>query len=287
MHRHSIHPAPPLDRGHCTGVIGMPEINTLRSLKIMADGRYVAESCRIAVEGKTSMTCLPDVWQIAIYSCTDQDLAILRRASQVDILGQAGSVLVSGAPADIIRTVLDTSVVTTLFFMEGEAFWRSAINLSIRAGATARQTVERLIAPSKTALAAFPETTLSFQRGQSWFGRAADAVDDIVKAIHCRAYTIQNALYVVQKGMASVRATLKESAVLDTPSFMKDGVILRTDVTGLLCGEMVYADLPLVHGTFRLAAQTVTADNYSGAWQSMITLMDEEAMPLHEWEGCL
>lgn len=264
----------------------------LRELALMVDGSIIAASSRIHLAGKSTMTCLPDLWQLEIYNLGPEDLAAIRRAEKIAVVGMRNSVLCEGKPMDIVRSVLAGREITTILIVDGDAFWRASVSVSVRKGADAEQTVRLLLSQctNPIPLAAFPSTHMRLHRGQSFFGRVAIAISDYAKAFSCRAFTFRDRMHVVRLGEGTAETTLTTNDFLTEPVVMDECVTVRTEMIGMMVGRRVTVVDEQIGGIWRLVAQTIDADSYSGSWKCDLTLVDENKMlsdGSSRWEGIL
>lgn len=270
----------------------MADASNLRLLNVYADGELIAEKQRIRLKGKSTMTCLPDLWQVELYDLSNHDRAVLRNANQITVTGERGSVICSGVPSDILIQTDYGRECSVILILEGEAFWRSTVSISITAGVSLRQTLLTLLSrcSSPIPLVSCPELKMNFQRGQAFFGRTADAVDILARAADCRGWVWQGGLYLARTGESVAQTTIRESDILRDPESMTGALLVSTRMLGLMTGQMIRMETDTNTGdTYRLAAQTVDADTIDGNWSCMLTLMDERTASLstEAWEGVM
>lgn len=269
----------------------MPMTDALRSLSVFADDREIAVDRRIRLRGKSTMTCLPDPWTVDVYGLSDEDAAFLRRCAIVRVLGAGDSLLCSGAPADILDLHAQGRDVTQILILEGEALWRSTVSLSLAAGTGVEQTIRALLArcSSPAPLAACPQLTAVLPRGQAFFGRTVDALNELARAADSRGWVWHDAFWLTRIGEGVPRATIREEDILREPETMTGALICATRMVGLQTGQLVRLQTDTHSGVFRLAAQTIDADSHSGAWDCTLTLMDETeaGLGLEAWEGIM
>lgn len=264
----------------------------LRELSIMADNTLLAANSRIHLTGKSTMTCLPDLWQVEIYNLQPEDLAAIRRAEKIAVIGKRNSVLCEGKPMDIMRTALAGREITTILIVDGDAFWRASVAVSVRSGADAEQTVRLLLSKctSPIPLSAFPSVRMRLHRGQVFYGRVANAIADFAKAFSCRAFTFRNCLHVIKLGEGTAETTLTSDDFLSDPTVMDECATVSTDVIGLMVGRRVTVEDDQIGGVWRLVAQTIDADSFSGSWKCDLTLVNESKLLSQSesrWEGIL
>ena len=274
-----------------SGVMPMADASALRVLRVTVDGREIAADHRVRLRGKSTMTVFPDPWTIGIYGLTDEDLATLRRGAEVRVLGPGDTLLCAGPPADILQRSDEGRDVTQILLMEGEALWQSTVTLDVHAGATVEQTVRALLsrcsAPSP--LAACPSLPATIPRGQTFFGRTVDALDELARAADCRGWVWRDAFWMTRIGEGIPRATIREDDLLRPPESMTGALTCSTRMIGLQTGQLVRLETDTRRGIYRLAAQTIDADTHAGAWDCLLTLMDETeaGLGLEAWEGIM
>lgn len=247
-----------------------------RELSLYADGNRIAEGCRIRVHGGAGMTLLPDAWQIDLYNATGEDLAALRRAEWAALYGEQGGLLCAGRLTEIGRRTLQAREISSLMLTDGGAFWRATVSLSVRGDTGLRAVLQAVLdhCSSPIPLATFPETEQRFPLGQTWYGRAADAVREIASAAGGRAYVFRDHLYVVRDGSGAARTFIAAERLRGEPLFLSDAVILQTDMAGWPVGHMAEVEHSRVRGQWLIAAQRVSADSREGEWKSELTLVD-------------
>lgn len=258
----------------------------------MADGSRIADGCRIRVKGKSTMTCLPDPWQIDIYNLSAEDYAVIRKAERISAVGMRDSVLCEGKAVDIMRATVAGREITTLLIVDGDAFWKSSVSLSVIKGTDAEQVVRSILdhCTNPIPLSAFPTSKMQLLRGQTYYGRSATAIASIAEAFGCRAFTYRDCLYVVKLGEGTAETILRDSDMLNEPTVMDGFITVSTDVLGYMVGRRMTVVHDSAGGIWRLVAQTVDADNHTGAWRCDLTLVDEKRLLANSesrWEGTL
>lgn len=232
------------------------------------------------------MSCMPDAWQTDIISPSGEDLARIRMAKTISVIGRRGSVLCSGSPVDIVSTTIRSQEATTIILIDGERFWRASVALSAASGTSVEQTVRLIVerCSEPTQLAYLPNAEQALGRGQTFFGRAADALDDFSRGMGWRAYTYMDAVYVVDRGTGLRETTLQEDDLFDIPHPMRHGAMLKTDVIGMMPGQFINIRADNMHSRMRLISQTIDADNEGGPWDCVLSLVNEDAF-VEGWEG--
>ena len=257
-----------------------------RTLYLTADGARLDDDCRIRVRGRSTMTCVPDAWQIDVSGLSSFNLAMVRRASVVSVLNENGSTICAGRPFSVGQHSVAGRLVDTISINDGEDFWRSSVNLAIRGGASVVESIRTMIQSCSVAvpLASVPSSTARMPRGQSYFGRTPDALTSLVSGLGWRAFTYQGALYIISQDQGLDRVTLTDADLLDEPNLDNGSIRTKTEIEMRRPGQLIELKTRAVTGTFRLVAVTIDADNYSGPWTCEYTLMNEIIID-RGWEG--
>lgn len=258
----------------------MADAQNLRSLKLYADDALIVDGQHMDVHGKATLSLQPDMWTINLYELSGAQQTAIRLASAIRVTGNGDSILVSGKPADVIRRTEGTRNITTILILDGEAFHRARVALSVASGAGVHDTVRMLMrrAGTGTPLAEIPSVPYRFPRGQVFHGRLSQAVGTLCRSAGWAAWIRNGQLNILRPGTGIVAGEITESDIVADPYQMEDALILQTDVVGRGIGRLYSLNLARARGDWRLAAMAVDADNMSGVWNCELTMVKDSVL---------
>lgn len=225
------------------------------------------------------MTLLPDLFLIDIYNISDEERASISMAETMSAEDGAGACLCYGEIEDIYSHPEETNQITTVVLVDGKKFWSQKIFRTIGGGSGVRETLTEILDPGVMGYFAAENTRLF--RGQTFSGKLPEAVSMLAKSVNARAFFTHGAVFVTQKGSAENVLTITESEVLEDPSYAEGVVILKVEVHGYTVGTIVNFN----GHPYRLASQTINADNQKGPWDTELTLVDEDSLSTYGLEG--
>lgn len=252
-----------------------------RTLYLLADGAPAAQGCRIHLRGRSTMTCSPDAFQVDVYHLPGVDRALLDRAATIAVAGHRGSILCQGRAQDVSVSWREGSELTSYWLTDCEDFAHGVTSLSLAAGASVAESLRAVVAHSTSPLPLIhcPTASVRLHRGQTFHGGTAQAVTMLAKAMDAKAYTTRGGLYILSNDDTAAIATISEDELLDTPTLIHGGAVIRIEAAGLLIGQRISVQAAELRGVYRLAAQTFDADSLKGPWRCELTLLDERT----EW----
>lgn len=260
-----------------------------RKIVLQADGVTICDGLHIAVHGKSAMNCMPDLFQVDVYNPTEADVGRMQTAGTVSVqIGTLKSLLIDDKPIDIVPHIDRGIKIVSMVYMPGERLWLASVNISFRKKTSYRAILSALLAAGGTSLIGSTEgLPAAPQRGQSYFGKAIDGIDEIVRSAHKRGWTHENRFYLADKGNGSVSYTLTDDDVLSPPGVIGSALIIEVPVGTYIVGRMVSLALKENQGVFRIASHKIDADTDTGEWYSTLTVINEDAISTSDWEGIL
>ena len=253
--------------------------DSLRTMALYADGRQIAAGARFHLEGRSTMSCTADKFVLTLTGYEDSDLNALQRAKTLTVTGENDSLLAE-APAAEIRTSVENGVETcTVVLLDGGDFCCGCVSVAIRRDTTLEEALSTLLAhcDSPLPLVTRVNAPIRFSRGQVFFGRTVQAVKELAKSAGYRAYVTRGGLYLTKASDADAVMDLTETQLMETPAVLDGVTIVQTAVMGFQAGQCLR--LPAGDAkVYRILAQAIEADSYTGAWSSQLVLLDEAAM---------
>ena len=253
--------------------------NDSRPLILYADGKEVADGCRIRVQGRSNMTLFPDCYIVSIYNVSSQDASRISNARRITVTGEDNSVFCYGEIADRYLHTSDLAAVTSLTIADGKTFWETTVAKSVGAGSTVRSAINAI--KGSCQFGAFIADDVKMLRGQTFVGRLADQISVMAKTLGARAFFTHGMIHIVKPGQAANIVTIPESDLLDESSTADGILILKTKVKGYPVGVIASYG----RRRYRLIAQAINADNWSGLWQAELMLLDETLLGPDEMGG--
>ena len=255
--------------------------NEYRPLVLKADGQQIAAELRIRVRGTANMTLLPDLFLIDIYNISNEERATLDLASTLSAEDEQNACLCYGEIEDVYSHPEETNTITTVVLVDGKKFWDQKIFRTVGGGSGVHETLTEILDDGIMGFYAAENPRLF--RGQTFSGKLPEAVNMLAKTVNARAFFTHGAVFVAQKGQAENIVTIDESEVLEDPSYAEGVVILKVKVHGYTVGTIMKWD----GHPYRLASQTINADNQKGSWKTELTLVDEGSLSAYGLEGGL
>ena len=272
-----------------------------RTLTILADGVPVTGYARAKLIGTERLGLYPSLFMLDLWNLSEDDYLLLSRCKVVTVMHRK-SMLVSGSMSDVFRdrrsgtflpgaaarspletvhwTVsralrtprgrLDGSMITHVAISPGLNLWEASVSLSVEAGVTVSETVRRLLQASGTGiqLLSFPDVDLVMSRGQAFFGRAAECIEEVLGKVGASCCLVPSGLCVIPKNGLPIIMVLTEEDLTDVPSFNCGGdMVLRTEPAGwtlgkgikVICGRTVTKGL--------ITERMLNLDTGEGPWR--------------------
>ena len=226
-----------------------------RTLAILADGEPVTGYARAKLIGTERLGLYPSLFMLDLWNVAEEDYLMLSRCKVVTVM-HGKSILVSGSMSDVFRNRhlirpsgtfptrerLDGSMITHVAISPGLNLWEAPVSLSVEAGVTVSETVRRLLNASGTGiqLLSFPDVDPVMTRGQAFFGRAAECIEEVMGKVGSSCCLVPSGLCVIPKNGLPIIMVLTEEDLTDVPSFNCGGeMVLRTKPAGWTLGKGV------------------------------------------------
>ena len=245
-----------------------------RPMSVYVDDELIGENCRKRLQGKATINLLPDFHLLDINGLNEKDTAKLKNATMIKVVGEDDSVLCSGEIEDLYVHYSETNEISTVCISDGKQFWDKAANMTLAKGLSVRTTIMSVL--GDIPLGSFLADDKRFTRGQTMVGRVPYIVSTLAKSLGARAYYTQSQVHVVSIGKASSVLDLNEKEIISETAIATGVYAVKTKVKGYPVGLMTR--LGEDKRQFRLASQSINADNWDGVWDSELLLIDESFM---------
>ena len=249
------------------------EKNLFRSLTVLADGEQVTGFCYAHLTGREALELLPLPYTLRLLNLPDSGTGQLYAAKEVTVL-RDNSLLAYGRISAVFRQNVPEGALTELVFSPGLALWEAPVSLSVEAGVSVSETLRRILAVSGTGipLLSFPGMDPVRSRGQAFYGRAAECVNEVLSAVPARACLSPAGLRVIPREGLPVSLYLSERDLIDVPSFTDGQMILRTTVTGWPVGEKASVKWKNGSAEGLVTERRVEADTMKGRWETVLVI---------------
>ena len=250
----------------------MPDIT--RTLSILADGTPVTGFNHARLTGTDSVGLEPMPFTLRLWNLADSDYYLLSAAKRFSVL-HGDSVLAAGDISDVFRHPVPEGRITEVIFSSGLSLWEAPVSLSVEAGVSVSETVRRILSASGTgaALLSFPGEDPVRTRGQAFFGRAAECVEEALSAAGARGCLTDAELCIVPSSGLPVSMTLSEADLTDAPvRTCSRLLVLRTRPTGWPLGKKISVSWKGERYEGLVTERSVDADNLEGNWQAELLI---------------
>ena len=241
-----------------------------RALSVYADGKALTGFRHAHLTGRDALGLYPMPFTLRLWNLADSDYHMLRAAAGISVMhGQ--SVLAAGRVSDVYLSLVPEGKITEVVFAAGLGLWEAPVSLSVEAGVSVSETVRRILEASGTGipLLSFPGTDPVRSRGQAFYGRAAECIEEALSAAGARGYLTGSGLCVVPAEGLPVSMELSSADLLSDPVFVGDGqLLLRTRITGWPLGKGIRVKWKDGSRSGLVLERAVDADNLEGKWES-------------------
>ena len=240
-----------------------------RTLTILADGESVSGYARARLLGTERLGLYPSLFMLHLWNVAEEDYLLLTRSREVTVLHE-DVVLVSGTVSDAFRSRGKSGTEAHVAIAPGLELWDAAVSLDVEAGVTVSETVRRMLESSGTGiqLLSFPGEDPVVSRGQAFFGRAAECIEEAMGKAGARCCLVPSGLCVIPKEGLPVSMVLSEEELTDVPSFNCGGdMVLRTGPAGWTLGKGVEVRC---EGTVKrglISERLISLDTGDGPWR--------------------
>ncbi len=273
----------------------------VRSMTVWADGREIGSGCRMHLTGEKSMDLRPGLFRLTMYDPSPAAAGALCSAEWLE--GRAGnSGLASGRRWDARTGCFSGRRMTEAAFSPGMDLWESACAVSAAPGMKVSDTVRAVLRGSAGAagagrsgaggmggadagstgtggaefvLAGYAAEDPVMARGQSFFGRTADALAMLAETAGARAYLSPAGVVFCGKKNREPVLVLTEADLLSEPVAAEGCVVLTAGMAGWPEGAWIRYTWQGMKGEGRLMARAVDADTASGVWRTELLVERE------------
>ena len=256
----------------------MSMVNVMdRSLTILADGEPVTGYARVRLLGAERMGLYPSLFMLHLWNVAEEDYLLLSRSKEVSVMHE-DVVLVSGSVSDAFRSRGKSGTEAHVAIAPGLKLWEAAVILDVEAGATVSETVRRLLEASGTGitLLSFPGEDPVTTRGQAFYGRAAECIEEALGKARARCCLVPSGLCVVPKEGLPVSMVLTEEDLTDVPAFNCGGdMVLRTGPVGWTPGKGVEVRYGRTVNRGLISERLISLDTGDGPWRVELVVQSE------------
>ena len=248
-----------------------------RRLTILADGESVSGYARARLLGAERLGLYPSLFMLHLWNVAEEDYLLLSRSKEVTVMHE-DVVLVSGIVSDAFRSRGKSGTEAHVAIAPGLKLWEAAVSLDVEAGVTVSETVRRLLEASGTGiqLLSFPGEDPVVSRGQAFFGRAAECIEEALGRAGARCCLVPSGLCVVPKEGLPVSMVLTEEDLTDVPSFNSGGdMVLRTRPVGWTLGKGVEVRYGGTVNRGLISERMLNLDTGDGAWRVELVVQSE------------
>ena len=239
-----------------------------RTLTILADDEHVTGYARARLLGAERLGLYPSLFMLHLWNVAEEDYLALSRSKEVTVMHE-DVVLVSGIVSDAFRSRGKSGTEAHVAIAPGLKLWEAPVSLDVEAGVTVSETVQRLLDASGTGiqLLSFPGADPVTTRGQAFFGRAAECIEEALGMTGAGCCLVPSGLCVVPKAGLPVSMVLTEEDLTDMPSFNCGGdMVLRTGPTGWTLGKGVEVRHGGTVSRGLISERMINLDTGDGPW---------------------
>ena len=240
-----------------------------RTLTILTDGEPVTGYARARLLGTERLGLFPSLFMLHLWNVVEKDYLALSRSREVTVLHD-DVVLVSGIVSDAFRSRGKSGTEAHVAIAPGWKLWEAPVSLDVEAGVTVSETIRQLLEASGTGiqLLSFPGEDPVVSRGQAFFGRAAECIEEALGKAGARCCLVPSGLCVVPKEGLPVSMVLTEEDLADVPSFNCGGdMVLRTGPAGWTLGKGVEVRYGSAVSRGLISERMINLDTGDGAWR--------------------
>jgi len=240
-----------------------------RMLTILADGEPVSGYARARLIGAERLGLYPSLFMLHLWNMAEEDYLALSRSKEVTVKHE-DVVLVSGTVSDAFRSRGKSGTEAHIAIAPGLKLWEVLVSLDVEADVTVSETVRRLLEASGTGiqLLSFPGEDPATTRGQAFFGRSAECIEEALGKAGARCCLVPSGLCVIPKEGPPVSMVLTEEDLTDVPSFNCGGdMILRTGPAGWTLGKGVEVRYGGMVNQGLISERMINLDTGDGPWR--------------------
>jgi hypothetical protein len=249
-----------------------------RMLTILADGEPVSGYARARLIGAERLGLYPSLFMLHLWNMAEEDYLALSRSKEVTVKHE-DVVLVSGTVSDAFRSRGKSGTEAHIAIAPGLKLWEVLVSLDVEADVTVSETVRRLLEASGTGiqLLSFPGEDPATTRGQAFFGRSAECIEEALGKAGARCCLVSSGLCVIPREGLPVSMILTEEDLTDVPSFNCGGdMVLRTGPVGWTLGKGVEVRYGEAVNRGLISEQLLSLDTGDGPWRVELIVQSEE-----------
>ena len=244
-----------------------------RDLRLFADGRELAQGCRMTLTARSGLSLRPALHQLQIRELSESSAAMLSGARQIEVRS-GNSVLAFGMLSEVLTRTTGGQRITDLIFSPGLSLWQSSVSLTVPAGMKVSETIRRLLSVSGSgiSLAAFAAEDTFLSRPQAFFGRTCDALSLMAETVDADAFVSSAGLCISGREKREPGLVLSKGDLLTPPIRTGNRLLLMTAMTGWQIGTFTRVEWEGRSWTGRIVSSFLQADNVSGPWKAELEL---------------
>ena len=249
-----------------------------RMLTILADGEPVSGYARARLIGAERLGLYPSLFMLHLWNVAEEDYLLMSRCKEVTVMHE-DVVLVSGTVSDAFRSRGKSGTEAHIAIAPGLKLWEVLVSLDVEADVTVSETVRRLLEASGTGiqLLSFPGEDPATTRGQAFFGRSAECIEEALGKAGARCCLVSSGLCVIPREGLPVSMILTEEDLTDVPSFNCGGdMVLRTGPVGWTLGKGVEVRYGEAVNRGLISEQLLSLDTGDGPWRVELIVQSEE-----------
>ena len=240
-----------------------------RTLTILADGEPVTGYARARLLGTERLGLYPSLFMLHLWNVAEKDYLALSRSKEVTVLHE-DVVLVSGTVSDAFRSRGKSGTEAHVAIAPGLRLWEAVVSMDLEVGVTVSETIRQLLEASGTGiqLLSFPGEDPVTTRGQAFYGRAAECIEEALGKAGDRCCLVPSGLCVIPAEGLPFSMVLTEEDLTDVPSFNCGGdMVLRTGPAGWTLGKAVEVHYGSAVSSGLISERMINLDTGDGAWR--------------------
>jgi len=242
-----------------------------RDLHAFFSGTEIAPGARLRLTAEETSGLRPDLHTLTVFGLEEVDLYSLFSGIEVQVVSDS-RILASGAAVDFARRMEDGQSVVDVTFSPGLALWEAPISLSLPAGETVSSSMAAVLEATglNIPLASFTAEDLTISRPQAFFGRAAEALENL-------AASVSGLLSLSSAGVSVSSDTtpslvLEEDDLTSAPRRAGGNLLLCCPVAPWSVGNVLKYTWSGIERRGRILSSLIEADSETGPWSAMVEL---------------
>ena len=212
----------------------------LRDLHLFADDTEIGQGCRMRVRIREEFSLMPQLFTMEIENLSEGSAELLSNCREMTVRSK-GSVLAAGDSIFCCPRWVDGRKVVCVSFSYGFRLWKASVSLSLAAGMRISDTIREVLTASGTGiqLAGYTARDFALTRPQAFYGRACESLVMLADSVDAKVGLTPAGVCVIWMGEPTPTVFVPEEGLLSEPIFLKDRVILKTDIVGWPLGTCV------------------------------------------------